>query len=80
MSKFDLVSPCCCEEFSEVFDGEDRSMCCGAKISEGGLCCDCKEHTDSYSAEYEYYCSKCDEGFDEPEKEWEWVERKGDNY
>ena len=80
MDKFDLVSTCCGGEFSEVYYGEDMSMCCERALLDDGRCSKCKEHCERYSDTYDYYCSECDEGFDEPESQWEWVERMKENF
>ena len=54
----EIVSECCKATYEEAED----SACCNARISESGLCYDCKEHT-----EYEgYICNKCDEWFEKP--------------
>lgn len=66
----ELVSPCCGAEYTDY--DESDSACCGARISEEGLCYDCKEHTEPMEG---YICEKCDEFFDEPEKDYEYSER-----
>jgi hypothetical protein len=50
------VSPCCKAEFEEA----DGSVCCNARISESGLCYDCKEHTEMDG----YFCEECNDWFE----------------
>ena len=52
------VSPCCKAEFEESED----SVCCGAEISDSGICMnrDCYEHAESEG----YICNECDDWFE----------------
>tara|TARA_R110000824_G_C14843478_1_gene639245 strand:- start:212 stop:490 length:279 start_codon:yes stop_codon:yes gene_type:complete len=61
MSKTNLTSPCC----NSHYEADDVSYCCGARMSEGGLCYDCKDHAESEG----YICEECDDWFEEPEAE-----------
>jgi len=66
------VSPCCGASYEEA----TNSYCCGAKISESGLCYECKDHAESEG----YTCDECDEHFEEYETEYEYYQRKRDDY
>jgi len=67
----ELVSPCCGAEYTDYeYSG---STCCGAKLSEEGLCYKCRDHADS---EEGYTCSNCEEFFEEPEVIYEYNARR----
>ena len=66
----ELVSPCCGGEYTDNDNG--ASCCCGAKISESGLCYDCRDHAEPCEG---YICEKCDEFFDEPTEDYEFDEQ-----
>jgi len=70
--KNNLISPCCGETYEEATE----STCCGARISDSGLCYECKEHTEPEG----YICDECDEWFEETETEYEYYQRKRENY
>ena len=78
----DMVSPCCCAEYKEEVPtcAECGSYDIGEKFrgDEGWtICDDCQAVEQGYN--YVNVCSKCDEMFDEPEKEWEYIERMKEN-
>jgi hypothetical protein len=52
------VSKCCGATFEEA----EGSACCGAKISDSGLCYECKDHAETDG----YVCDECDEWFEKP--------------
>ncbi len=47
------VSECCNATYEEA----ERSACCGARISETGLCYECKDHTETDG----YICDDCED-------------------
>jgi hypothetical protein len=53
------TSSCCNADYED----NDKSYCCGAEISESGICMnlDCLDHAESEG----YYCDECDEYFEE---------------
>jgi hypothetical protein len=70
-----LISPCCGANYTDYeYQG---STCCGAQISESGICYKCRDHAD---LEEGYTCSNCEEFFDHPEKDYEYAERMHDSY
>jgi len=58
------VSECCKATYEEA----EGSACCNAKISETGLCYDCREHTEIEG----YFCDECSEWFEEPVDILDW--------
>tara|TARA_B110000858_G_scaffold197382_1_gene258824 strand:- start:1410 stop:1664 length:255 start_codon:yes stop_codon:yes gene_type:complete len=66
-----LVSPCCGEEFEKAED----SYCCGAKISESGICYDCNDNAESEG----YICDECEEWFEEKVDYSEYKETQREN-
>ena len=62
------VSPCCGSDYEEATD----SYCCGAEISESGICHECKEHSEPEG----YICEECDEYFEETMEFKDWWELK----
>jgi hypothetical protein len=64
-----MVSPCCGAEYTDY--NNLVSECCEAKLSEEGLCYDCKEHSEAIKG---FTCNTCDEFFEEPEKDYEFNE------
>tara|TARA_R110000787_G_scaffold267102_2_gene373369 strand:+ start:356 stop:610 length:255 start_codon:yes stop_codon:yes gene_type:complete len=70
----ELVSPCCGAEYTDNEDG--RSYCCDAPILQG-LCKECKENAEPAEG---FICTHCDEFFEEPEKDYEYVDRMHDSY
>lgn len=70
--KCNYVSPCCGTEYEAATD----SYCCGAEISESGLCYECKEHTESEG----YYCEECHEYIEDVIELSEYQELKKENY
>ena len=70
----ELVSPCCGAEYTDY--EHPGSTCCGAKLSEEGVCYKCKEHADS---EEGYTCEQCEEFFEHPEEDYEYDERMKDS-
>ena len=70
----DLVSPCCGAEYTDNEDG--LSYCCDAPILQG-FCKKCKEHAEPAEG---FVCAKCDDFFEEPEKDYEYVDRMHDSY
>ena len=70
----ELVSPCCGAEYTDNEDG--LSDCCGAPILQE-LCKECKEHAEPAEG---FICTRCDEFFEEPEKDYEYVDRMHDSY
>ena len=69
------VSPCCGAEYTDNENG--TSYCCGAIISEEGICYECKDHSEP---EEGYVCTNCDELFNTPIEDYEYAERMHDNY
>ena len=65
------VSPCCGEDY----EAATNSYCCGAQISDSGLCYECREHTESEG----YECDECEEWFDELIELNEYKELKKEN-
>jgi len=55
------TSPCC----NSTYELDDVSACCTARISDSGLCYDCKEHTEAEG----YVCDECEDWFEVPEDE-----------
>ena len=68
-----LLSPCC----GAGYEDNDKSYCCGAEISESGICMnlDCLDHAESEG----YICDDCDDYFEEPEEEIDYNDRMRDN-
>jgi hypothetical protein len=66
------VSPCC----GENYEDSTKSYCCTAEISESGLCHECHDHAEAEG----YICNECDEWFEEYETEYEYYQRKRDDY
>lgn len=66
----ELVSPCCGAEYTDY--EHPGSTCCGAKLSEEGICYKCKDHADP---EEGHTCSQCEEFFEHPEIDYEYDER-----
>jgi len=54
------VSECCKSTYEEA----DGSVCCNARISETGLCYECREHTERDG----YFCNDCGYWFETPIK------------
>ena len=69
------VSPCCGYEYTDNADGP--SYCCGAEISEDGLCIECFEHT---NPEEGYVCDNCLDIFEEPVSTHEYEEKQYEDY
>ena len=65
-----LISPCCGAEYTEY--EHQGSTCCGAKLSEEGLCYKCHDHADEEGG---YSCYSCNEFFEHPEEDYEYEER-----
>ena len=61
MSKTNLTSPCCNGDYEQ----SEGTYCCNARISETGLCYECHDHSELDG----YWCSECDDWFEEPEAE-----------
>jgi hypothetical protein len=53
----ELASPCCNAGYEE----DEVSSCCEARISESGLCYECRDHTEAEG----YICEECEEWFGE---------------
>ena len=68
----EYVSPCCGSEYEEATD----SYCCGAEISESGICHECKEHAESEG----YICDECDEHFEETETSYEYHQKRKESH
>ena len=68
-----LVSPCCGEGFEKSQD----SACCGAEISDSGICMnrDCYDHAESEG----YICDECEEWFEEEVDYSEYKETQREN-
>ena len=66
----EFVSPCCGAEYTDY--EHPGSTCCGAKLSEEGMCYKCRDHADS---EEGHTCEQCEEFFEEPEVDYEYKER-----
>jgi hypothetical protein len=58
MNKEREVSPCCKADFEEA----EGTACCNARLSETGLCYECREHAEIDGN----WCLECDENFEEP--------------
>ena len=71
----ELVSPCCGVEYTDNEDG--RSYCCDATI-ENGICQN-KDCLDNAEPEEGYVCGTCDEFFDEPIAEYEYINQMLDS-
>lgn len=56
-----LVSPCCGADYKE----SEGTYCCNARISETGLCYECRDHSELDG----YFCDDCDENFTTPVKQ-----------
>ena len=66
------VSPCCGEDYKP----DDKSYCCGAEISDTGLCHECKDHAESEG----YICEECEEYFEETETESEYQQKRKESH
>jgi hypothetical protein len=69
-----LISPCCGAEYTDNEDGP--SYCCDAKISESGICYECKEHTEP---EIGFVCNGCKEFFHDSIEDYEYMEQMKDS-
>ena len=56
-----LTSPCC----NSGYELDTLSYCCGARISDSGLCYECKEHAEPEG----YICDECEDYFEQPDGE-----------
>ena len=54
----EYVSKCC----KSTYEQSEGTYCCGAKITESGLCYECHDQSELDG----YWCDKCDDWFDNP--------------